>query len=94
MDAERYIEIMSEIVGCAILVLSRVRRIAWARFMVEYMLLRDGYGTEAAGRMVGKSHAAAVWARKQVDHMLRNPKMYPEEMALWNEYVKRLNQIK
>ena len=85
--ANRYVRIMSDIIGANILFKSRKQRIAWARHMVAYQLRREGYSLEKAGGAIGLNHATVLNCERQVSRMIENPQMYPNETEIWQKFL-------
>lgn len=90
--ANRYVKLMSDIVGANILLKSRKQILVWARNMVAYQLRLDGYSLPAIGRLLDLDHATVVHCEKQVKRMLLSPTMYENEAEVWAEFKKQLKQ--
>lgn len=86
-----YVGIMSALVGRDILERSREREMVWARNMVCYRLVLDGYSQNMIGKFIGLNHATVCYAKKQVGNMLDRPSMYPKETKLWEKFTKLLS---
>lgn len=85
--AKECIAAMSAIVGCNILNRRRTQTEVWARNMVAYRLRQRGFTLKEAGEMLGLSHSAVVYGSKQVERMLKSPKMYPREVKIWEKFI-------
>ena len=90
--ANRYVKVMSDIVGANILLKSRKQILVWARNMVAYQLRLDGYSLPAIGRLLDLDHSTVVYCEQQVRRMLLAPSMYEDESEVWEEFQKQLNQ--
>ena len=90
--ANRYVKLMSDIVGANILLKSRKQILVWARNMVAYQLRLDGYSLPAIGRLLDLDHSTVVHCEQQVRRMLLAPSMYEDEAEVWEEFQKQLNQ--
>ena len=91
-SANRYVKLMSDIVGANILLKSRKQMLVWARNMVAYQLRLDGYSLQAIGRLLDLDHSTVVHCEQQVRRMLLAPSMYEDEAEVWEEFQKQLNQ--
>lgn len=85
--ANRYISVMSEAVGCDIMIPSRKQTLVWARNMVLYMLRLDGFSLMSIEKATGMNHATVIYADRKVKEMLKRPNMYPEETKIWQKFL-------
>ena len=85
--ANRYISVMSEAVGCDIMIPSRKQTLVWARNMVLYMLRLDGFSLMSIEKATGMNHATVIYADRKVKEMLKRPNMYPEETEIWQKFL-------
>lgn len=90
--ANRYVKLMSDIVGANILLKSRKQILVWARHMVAYQLRLDGYSFHSIGRLLDLDHSTVVHCEQQVRRMILAPSMYKDESEVWKEFQKQLNQ--
>ena len=87
---DRYVEVMNGIVGMDILDRCRLRPVVWARNMVFYQLVKDGYSQGQIGNLMGFDHSSVFHGKKQVENMLEMPGMYPEEIGMWQKFQKTI----
>lgn len=92
--ADRYVKIMSEIVGTDILAKSRKQDVVWARNIVAYQLFLDGFMVEPIGKALGLHHSTISYCFKQVVNMLKMPLMYSKEIELWHNFKEILSYEK
>lgn len=90
-DLNRYVSIMQELVGKGVMGKARISVFTWARYMIEYQLLLDGYEANAIGKITGKAGATIYYGKHQVLKMLAAPKMYARETECWTKFQERLN---
>lgn len=92
--ADRYVKVMSDVVGANILMKSRKAHLVWARNMVSYQLRLDGYSLYTIGRLLDLDHATVLHCERQVKRMLERPSMYEREVKIWEEFQNQLKTIK
>ena len=83
-----YIRIMSGIVGTDITVRSRKAQVTWPRYLVMYQLRKDGLFFREIAGIFGVNHTTVVHGVKEVHAMLDMPRMYPDEIRLWQRFQK------
>ena len=88
--AERYISLMNDILGCDIMGRSRSQEMVWGRNIVMYMLRRDGFIYSDIGEALNKNHSTVIHAVRQVEDMLRYPRIYEEEYGIWKRFNKNI----
>ena len=76
------------IVGTDITVRSRKAQVTWPRYLVMYQLRKDGLSFPKIARVFGVNHATVVHGVKGVQAMLDMPRMYPDEIRLWQRFQK------
>jgi len=86
-----YVGIMSGLLGRDILERCRERMLVWARYMVCYQLILDGYSQENIGKWMKMDHSTVCHGKRQVANMLEMPSMYPEEIGLWKKFKELLS---
>lgn len=84
------LEMMGEILGEPVDLKSRDARFVWARTMVTYQLLQEGFSTTEAGRMIGKDHSTVINMRRRMQDALSLPQAYRDIVEIWNEFQKRI----
>lgn len=86
--SEEYIRVMSELLGVDIMSRSRKNNVVWGRFMIMYCMRKDGLTLMHIGRALGRDHTTVIHGINMVNDMLHMPKMYPEEIRLWQQFLK------
>lgn len=92
--ARLYVSKMSQICGCDIITRVKRNRVVWARNIVAYQMRRDGYTLMHIADAIRRDHATVVHAEKQVECMLKCPKFYREEYAIWQEFQEAIKSTK
>lgn len=82
----RYSSVMLRVSGVDVRMRSRLREVVWARNMVCYQLLSDGFTEASVGRFVGLNHSTVHYIKGQVESMLQNPNYFRNEMAVWKKF--------
>ena len=88
-----YLEAMTGVLGKDVLGRDRGRIAVWSRYMVMYMMRKDGLSWKVIGRRVGKDHSTVIYAVRQVEKMLELPKMYRQEYKVWKSFQKKINLL-
>lgn len=91
-DARLAVESMENVVPYDLFEPCRKSNIVWARYMVEYYLRSLGHSLSKIGSLFKRDHSTVMHSVHEVEKMLDNPRMYPEETKVWNEFQKQLNQ--
>ena len=81
---------MEDILGEPILVKTRQERFTWARAMVAYQLLKEGYSTTETGRVMGKDHSTIIYLRDRMEDVFEYPTLYKDVIELWLTFQKRI----
>lgn len=87
-NSDKYIAVMSELTGLDIMENSRRVSVAWPRYMVMFQMRKDGLTFKRIGDRFGKDHTTVMYAVKVMKDMLDMPKMYPDEIKLWQQFQK------
>lgn len=87
----RYVSVLCGILGRDVRERSRERQLVWARNMVFYQLVQDGFSQSEIGGYMGYDHATVFHGKEQMKNMLKFPGMYVEEMAIWNKFQKSIS---
>lgn len=85
-----YLKAMEAVVGDDFYCESRKRRLVWARNIVAYQMFKDGYKHSQIGKAIHRDRTSAMHAINNVTDMLSMPRQYPQEMAIWREFQKKL----
>ena len=88
--AVEYANLIKGISGYNIFARTRLRPIVWQRNMAIYLLRKSGYSWNDIAKAFKMHHSATMYASAQVTKMLQMPKMYPDEMEVWNELIKNI----
>jgi len=91
--ARFYVSKMSQICGCDIITRVKRNRVVWARNIVAYQMRKDGYTLMHIADAIRRDHATVVHAQKQVESMLKFPKVFGEEYAIWQEFQEAIKSI-
>lgn len=91
---DEYYGAMFSVSGLDVRVRTRERRVVWARYMVSYRLITDGYSRRSTAKMLGLDRSSMFHAIGMVEEMLKMPKMYPEEYELWEKFTELLTLSK
>lgn len=84
------LEYMEEIIGESIPVRCRDAKCVWARTMVAYQLLKEGFTTLDAGRMLGKQYTTIIHMRHKMQDALDVPWAYKDIIDIWKRFQNRL----
>ena len=85
------LEMMGEILGEPVDLKSRDARFVWARTMVTYQLLQEGFSTTEAGRMIGKDHSTAINMRRRMQDALDLPHAYKDIINIWKQFQNKID---
>lgn len=88
--AERYVRVMTDIVGQDILKTRRLLPV-WARNMVAYQMRQEGYPVVAVGDCLGLNHSTITHCAGRVRDMLSHPRLYTQEIRIWNRFKEALS---
>jgi len=88
---EILLEMMGEILGEPVDLKSREARFVWARTMVTYQLLQEGFSTTEAGRMIGKDHSTAINMRRRMQDALDLPQAYKDIIDIWKQFQNKID---
>lgn len=82
---------MAEILGVDyISYVSRIPSHVWARTMVAYQMILEGYTTTEIGHQMEKDHSSVIHMRKKMQDALSLPWAYKDIIPIWNEFQKRI----
>lgn len=85
------LEMMGEILGEPVDLKSRDARFVWARTMVTYQLLQEGFSTMEAGRMIGKDHSTVINMRMRMQDALDLPQAYKDIINIWKQFKEKID---
>lgn len=82
---------MADILGVKyISYVSRIPCHVWARTMVAYQMIREGYSTLEIGHQMEKDHATITHMKNKMKDALSLPQAYQDILPIWNEFQKRI----
>lgn len=86
------LDIYSAIVGRRVNLFSRDQGDVWARTMVAYRMIQEGYTLESISRQLyKKDHSVIINYRQKMENALAVPDAYRDIMPIWNEFQKRID---
>ena len=85
------LEYMEEVMGEKILLKCREPKYVWARTMVAYQLLQEGFSTTDAGRMVGKDHSTILNMKKNMKNALEMSFAYKDIIEIWVQFKNKVD---
>ena len=91
---ERYVGIMSEVVGGDILRKDRHAKLVWARYLVQYQLNSEGYSMNGMSKLFKQNHSTIMYGLGCVKWALGNLSCYPEVDEIWSKFQEKLSQQK
>ena len=78
---------MAKILGeTYISLVSRIPSHVWARTMVSYQMIKEGYSTGEIGHQMMKDHATIIHMRKKMQDALDLPQAYRDILEIWNKF--------
>jgi len=69
---------------------SRIASHVWARTMVAYQMILEGYSTTEIGHQMIKDHSTITHMKVNMEDALSMPQAYQDIMPIWNEFQKRI----
>ena len=69
---------------------SRISSHVWARTMVAYQMIKEGYSTLEIGHQMMKDHSTVTHMKVMMQDALSLPKAYRKIIAIWNEFQRRI----
>ena len=82
---------MSQILGEPVLERSREVRYVWARAIVVYQMMMEGFGVSETGRLIGKNHSTITYLRHRMQDVMDYPAAYRDIIDMWNKFQKLIN---
>ena len=83
-------EKMQEVAGVDVREDSSRREIVTARTLFMFVARREGFTQETVGNFVGRDHATVWMAEKRMADIFAYPRMYRNEIMLYNKYIESL----
>ena len=87
---DKYSDIMYRLTGVDALENSRQREVVWARNMVAYQMVLDGFTQELIASCIGRDRCTIVHCVKSVEAMMNSPQQYWRENEIWNKFRDKL----
>ena len=82
---------MAKVIGQkTISYLSREPMDVWARTMIAYQMLIEGYSTGEIGRQMMKDHSTIIYLRKKMEDVFAIPQAYRDIIDIWNNFQNRI----
>lgn len=69
---------------------SRIPEHVWARTMVAYQMVKEGYTTTEIGHQMMKDHSSVTHMKNKMQDALDLPQAYRDILETWNEFQKRI----
>ena len=89
--ADRLLEMYGEVTGMKPNLYCRDRDHVWAKAMVAYQLLQEGYSLESVAMSLCKhNHSSIIHYRQKMQNALDVPSAYRDIIDIWNKFQKRI----
>lgn len=89
--ADRLLEMYGEVTGMKHNLYCRDRDHVWAKAMVAYQLLQEGYSLESVAMSLCKqNHSSIIHYRQKMQDALDVPSAYRDIIDIWNKFQKRI----
>lgn len=86
------LDIYSGVIGRKVNLFSRDSINVWAKTMVAYRMIQEGYSLESITRQLyRKDHSVIIHYRQKMEDALSLPDAYQDIMQIWNEFQKRID---
>lgn len=82
--------IIEEILGMKVPSDSRQTMYVWARTMVAYQLIKEGYSTTETGRMLSKDHSTIIHLKHKMEDALAYEYAYQDIVDIWKQFQNKL----
>ena len=82
---------MGKIYGRVISLTNRDAGDVWARTMVVYQMILEGYSITEIGRQLLKDHSTIIHLRKKMEDALSLPQAYQDILPIWEQFKQRLD---
>ena len=69
---------------------SRIPEHVWARTMVAYQMVKEGYTSTEIGHQMMKDHSSVTHMKNKMQDALDLPQAYRDILETWNEFQKRI----
>lgn len=85
-DADWYIACMNQAAGEDVRAKTRRRELVWARYMLTYQMLADGFTIQMICDALGKVRGTLQYAPNKIRVMFERRWEYPTEIRIWNRF--------
>lgn len=69
---------------------SRESNHVWARTMVAFQMIKEGYSTPEIGHQMIKDHSTILHMKRKMQDALDVPSAYRDIIDIWNKFQKRI----
>ena len=70
---------------------SRISSHVWARTMVAYQMIKEGYSTLEIGRQMMKDHSTIIHLRNKMQDVFALPQLYGDVLEMWNKFKNQID---
>ena len=82
---------MAKVMGLVnISYVSRIPEHVWARTMVAYQMIKEGYSTSEIGHQMMKDHSSVTHMKNKMQDALGLPQAYRDVLQIWDKFQKRI----
>jgi hypothetical protein len=82
----KLLDLMGQILGEPVKLKSRESRYVWARAMVAYQMIQEGYSTFEVGKVLDKDHSSVIYLRNRMSDALAYEYAYQDIVDIWKRY--------
>lgn len=79
--------------GDEISIKSREASQVWARTMVAYQMLLEGYTTVEVGEQLRKKHSSVIHMRTKMEDAISMPQFFGDVLEVWQKFQRRIYDI-
>ena len=62
----------------------------WARAMIAFQMLKEGYTTTEIGRQMMKDHSTIQHYKKKMEDVFSIPEAYRDILTIWDKFLERI----
>ena len=81
---------IANIMGVTISYVSRIPEHVWARTMVAYQMVKEGYSTSEIGHQMMKDHSTITHMKSKMQDALDLPYAYRDVLQIWDKFQKQI----
>lgn len=74
---------MEAVLGKNVRIVSRIPDDVWARTMIAYEMILEGYTYAEVGRQMEKDHSTVMHLKKKMEDAISLPRMYGDILPIW-----------